>query len=276
MNHRFSLTLLAAATALCTPAVAQEATKKPVKVGYTNTPQIPGQKWKVHDADRPRPKVVTPGVASTPSAVGKPPSDAIVLFDGKNLDQWSGRGGKPAQWVVKDGFMEVKPRTGASRSKQGFGDCQLHIEWQSPAAVKGKSQGRGNSGVFLMSRYEIQVLDSYQNPSYADGQAGALYGQMPPLVNACRKPGTWQSYDIIFKAPRFKEGKLVTPATVTVIHNGVLLHFNQTIMGATTHKKVAKYKAHPAKAPIQLQDHGNPTRFRNIWVRPLELAKPRQ
>lgn len=248
---------LALLPVLLAPLLAQE--KKP---GYTDTPRIPGQKWRVHDADRPRPKVVTPGKA------GGPPADAVVLFDGKNLDAWKGRKG-PAQWKVADGYFEVVPRTGTIGTRQEFGDCQLHIEFATPKVVKGHSQGRGNSGVFFFGRYEVQILDSYKNPSYADGQCGALYGQYPPLVNASRGPGEWQSYDIIFKAPRFKDGKLESPAYVTVIHNGVLIHHHVKLIGPTSHKRAARYRPHGPTGPITLQDHGNPTRFRNIWLRKL-------
>ncbi len=239
------------------------------KEGYTNTPVIPGQKWKVHDADRPHPEIIKPGTASTESVAGKAPSDAVIHFDGKNLDAWKGRKGD-ARWLLKGDHIQCKPGSGAISTRQQFGDCQLHIEWSSPTPVKGKSQGRGNSGVFLMGNYEVQVLDSYNNVTYADGQAGAIYGQTPPLVNASRKPGTWQMYDIIFKAPRFKDGKLVSPAYVTILHNGVLLHHHRALIGATTHKRVGTYKAHGPKGPIQLQDHGNAIRYRNIWVRELK------
>ena len=241
------------------------AQKKP---GYTDTPLIPGQKWKVHDANRPHPKVVKPGQASTQAKAGTAPSDATVLFDGKDLKAWKGRKGA-AEWLVTDGVIECKPRTGSITTRQSFGDCQLHIEWQSPAP-KGNSQGRGNSGVFLMNRYEIQILDSFENPTYPDGQAAAIYGQTPPLVNATRKPGEWQTYDIIFIAPRFDEdGSLKSPAVVTVLHNGVLVHHARKILGSTSHRKAPTYKKHPTKGPIQLQDHGNKIRFRNIWVREL-------
>jgi 3-keto-disaccharide hydrolase len=276
-----SLLTVLAASLLCSPVAAQDKpprskpaqkpTQKPAqgKQGYTNTPVIPGQKWRVHDADRPHPKIIRAGTASTEAAAGKAPSDAVVLFGGKNLDGWKGRKGD-ARWLVKDGHFECN-RTGPITTRQEFGDCQLHVEWRTPLPVKGKSQGRGNSGIFLMGRYEIQVLDSYQNITYADGQAGAIYGQTPPLVNACRGPGTWQSYDIIFQAPRFsKAGKVVSPAFVTVLHNGVLLHHHRALIGATTHKKVGTYKAHGPKGSIQLQDHGNPIRYRNIWVRELK------
>jgi hypothetical protein len=231
------------------------------QVGYDDTPLLPDGKWKVHDKTRPRPPVVTPGLG------GAPPSDAIVLFDGKDLAAWK-CGNGDAKWKVGDGAMEVNG-TGDIETREPFGDCQLHLEWQSPAEVKGESQGRGNSGVFLMGRYEIQVLDSFRNPTYADGQAAAMYGQIPPLVNACRKPGEWQSYDILFKAPRFQGDKLESPGVVTLLHNGVAVHHADPFIGATAHREVGRYEPHPPKAPLKLQDHGNPVRYRNIWIRPM-------
>jgi len=269
-----SLVLLTSALAIASApdAFAQGKKIKQAKVGYTDTPVLPGQKWRVHDADRPRPKIIQAGTNSTPSAAGKAPSDAIVLFDGSNLDAWTNKDGKPAHWKVENGYIEVK-RGGPIRTRQKFGSCQLHIEWQTPTPPKGKSQGRSNSGIILMKRYEVQVLDSYDNITYADGQAGSLYGQFPPLVNAARKPGTWQAYDIIFTAPTFKpNGETRTPAVMTVLHNGVLLHNHRAMLGATTHRKVAKYKPH-GKDQFQLQDHGNPVRFRNIWIRKLGTSK---
>jgi hypothetical protein len=237
--------------------------------GYTDTPILPGQPWHVHDSNRPHPPVVTPAPAAEKPT--PPPSDAIVLFDGKDLSAFTGNGGK-AGWVVKDGYIEVNG-TGDIQSKREFGDFQLHIEWAAPAEVKGESQGRGNSGVFLFGRYEIQVLDSYNNVTYADGQAAAIYGQFPPMVNACRKPGEWQTYDIVFVAPHFgSKGELVSPARVTVIHNGVLAHLDQPLLGQTGHRTLPNYEAHAAKGPIRLQDHGNPMHFRNIWVRELDLS----
>lgn len=242
------------------PADAQE--RGP---GYDDTPVLPGMPWRVHDSKRPRPPAVVVQPLSAPVPV---PADAILLFDGKSLESWKGRGGK-ASWKLVDGAMEVNG-TGAIETREHFGDCQLHVEWRAPAATKQTSQGRGNSGVFLMGRYEIQVLDSYRNPSYADGQAAAMYGQYPPLVNACTPPETWQAYDIIFEAPRFDDaGKLKRPARVTVFHNGVLVHHAREYLGATTHRRLPKYAAHPDRGPIRLQDHGNPVRFRNIWIRPL-------
>ncbi len=212
------------------------------------------------------PPVITPGAKP-----GDAPSDAIILFDGKDLSGWKSlRDSSDAKWTVQDGFMQVKGGTGDVVTKQEFGDCQLHIEWATPAEVKGDSQGRGNSGVFLMGHYEIQVLDSYQNPTYFHGQAGSVYKQHAPLVNASRKPGEWQSYDIIFTSPRFDEiGKVTRRARVTVIHNGVLVQNNVEIYGETWHDRAPSYIAHPPKGPLKLQDHGNPTRFRNVWVRPL-------
>ncbi|MEW5900336.1 MAG: DUF1080 domain-containing protein [Acidobacteriota bacterium] len=198
------------------------------------------------------------------------PSDAVVLFDGKDLSQWEDGKAGPAKWKVESGYMEVVAKTGSIRTKRGFGDCQLHVEWATPAAVSGEGQGRGNSGVFLMDIYEVQVLDSYENQTYADGMAAAIYGQYPPLVNACRKPGEWQSFDINFHRPRFDaEGKAVSPARMTVFHNGVLVHDNVELTGPTAHKARPPYKAHADKLPISLQDHGNPTRYRNIWLREL-------
>jgi hypothetical protein len=255
-----------------TKAKQQAAKPHAHPTGYTDTPFLPGGKWRVHDDTRPRPKVITPGNVS-----GAAPSDAVILFDGSDLSEWVKGDGKPATWTVQNGFMEVPPKSsgkgGAIKTKRGFGDCQLHIEWATPHKVEGNSQGRGNSGVFFHDgTYEIQVLDSYDNKSYADGQASALYGWKPPLVNASRKPGEWQTYDIIFESPKWdKEGKLVKKAYVTVMHNGVVTHHRQEILGGTGHKRVAQYKQHAAKGSIQLQDHNNPTRFRNIWIRELDL-----
>ena len=211
-----------------------------------------------------------------PGSAGKAPSDAIVLFDGQDLSKWkSQKGGGPAPWKVEGGYFEVAKGTGGIETKDGFGDCQLHIEWMSPNPPVGESQDRGNSGVFLMGLYEVQVLDSYQSKTYADGQAGALYGQYPPLVNATRKPGEWQTYDIVFDAPRFdKEGKVLRPARVTALLNGVLVQNAQELTGPTAHKARPPYKAHAAKLPLGLQDHNHPVRFRNVWIRELPEEKP--
>jgi len=239
------------------------------KLGYDDTPLIPGQKYKVHDSGRPLPRVVTPGTESTSDQAGRAPADAVVLFDGTDLSKWEGRDGGPADWKVENGYMEVVAKTGNIRTREHLGDCQLHLEWAAPEEVKGDSQGRGNSGVFLMGLYEIQVLDCYDNPTYADGATAAVYGQFPPLVNACRKPGEWQSYDIVWSGPRFDGDTLVRPARVTVLHNGILVHHDVELTGPTTHRKVLEYEPQPTTGPLMLQDHGDPVRFRNIWYRPL-------
>jgi hypothetical protein len=240
------------------------------QLGYTDTPFLPGGKWRVHDGARPQPAVVDPGTASTQEQAGRPPSDAVVLFDGKDLSHWLDDKGEPAAWTVEDGAMVVKAGKGTVRTREEFGDCQLHIEWSAPTLGMGSGQGRGNSGVFLFGRYEIQVLDSHGNKTYPDGQASAIYGQYPPLVNASRKPGQWQTYDILFTAPRFKEGQLEKPAFATVIHNGVVVHNHAELLGPMAHRQLPKYTPHGPKGPISLQDHGNPVRFRNIWVRELK------
>lgn len=240
------------------------------KLGYDDTPVLPGQRWKVHDPARPQPRIVAPGTESTQAAAGAAPADAVVLFDGKDLAGWvSNKDGGPAAWKVENGYMEVAPKAGDIRTRAEFGDCQLHLEWAAPAKVESDSQGRGNSGVFLMARYEIQVLDCYQNPTYADGTAAAIYGEFPPLVNACRPPGQWQSYDILWLAPRFAGDKLVRPAVLTLLHNGLVVHHAQALIGPTTHRKIEPYTPHLPVGPLLLQDHGNPVRFRNIWYRPL-------
>jgi len=225
--------------------------------------QAPPQQWPQHSMDRPRPAVVNPG---------PPPSDAIVLFDGKALSQWrSDADSSAAKWTVRDGYVEVKPGTGTMASARGFGDVQLHIEWATPAVAKGEGQERGNSGIFLMGIYELQVLDSYHNDTYPDGQAGAVYGQNPPLVNPTKGPGQWQAYDVIFHRPRFKaDGSLDKPARMTVLLNGVLIQDNFELVGPTANRQQPPYKAHADKLPLKLQDHGNPMRFRNIWIRELE------
>jgi len=260
----------AAAVALVAGALLAAAApqEEPALPGYTDTPMLPGGRWHVHDPDRPRPRVVTPGSAGSADSPARAPSDAIVLFDGRDLARWTGGGGA-AKWKVEGGFAEVNG-TGDIETRDAFGDCQLHLEWMEPSPPKGDSQGRGNSGVFFMQRYEVQILDCFENLTYPDGQTAALYGQHPPLVNACRRPGEWQSYDIVFEAPRFEGDRLARPARVTVFHNGVLVHHAREFLGATGHRTVAVYGAHPDKLPLKLQDHGDPVRFRNIWVRPLQ------
>jgi 3-keto-disaccharide hydrolase len=251
-----------------TPAAA----KPDPNLGFTDTPMLPNLPWHVHDPARPHPKVVTPG--ATP---GAPPSDAIVLFDGKDLSKWGHRvAGQPAaplvdaKWTVRDGYFEVAtPRAGDIFTREHFGDVQVHLEWAAPAVVTGTSQGRGNSGLKIMGLYEIQILDSVDNPTYADGQAAAVYGQWPPLVNAARKPGDWQTYDIVFEAPKFDGDKVVKPAFVTVIWNGVAVHVRKELLGTTFNRQLGKYTAHAPELPLMLQDHGNPVRYRNVWARRL-------
>jgi hypothetical protein len=221
--------------------------------------------WKIHDMQRPVPAVITP------AKPGQAPSDATVLLNGKDLSNWQAeKGGGPAQWTVADGYIEVKPDTGSISTKQAFGDCQLHVEFAEPVPAQGESQERGNSGIFPMGLYEIQVLDSYNNRTYADGQASAVYGQYPPLVNAALPPGEWQAYDIIFHGPHFDAaGKLLRPAHITVLHNGVLTQDNVELTGPTANGVRPPYKAHAAKLPLTLQNHGNTVRYRNIWIREL-------
>ena len=246
---------------LVAPTLAEDV------LGNKDTPLVPGQKWHVHDPDRPRPRVVTPGETFSQGAPA--PSDAVVLFDGKDLSKWAGDKGE-ARWKVENGYMEAAKGAGNIHTREEFGDFQLHLEFATPAKVEGNSQGRGNSGVLIYGRYEVQVLDNYENLTYPDGQCGALYGSFPPLVNACKKPGEWQTYDIVFEAPRFDaEKKLTKPANVTVFQNGVVLHNRKEFLGETKHREVASYTAHEPRGSIVLQDHGNPMRFRNIWIRNL-------
>ena len=226
------------------------------------------REWPVHSPERPQPPVVDPGPGSLPVP---PPKDAIVLFDGTDLSKWMHANGNAASFVVRDGYFEVQRGLGNLMTRDAFGDVQLHVEWATPNPPQGRGgQDRGNSGVYLMSKYEIQVLDSYNNTTYADGMAGALYGQFPPLVNASRPPGAWQSYDIVFHGPRFdSSGKLLRPATITVLHNGVLVQDHVTLTGPTAHYARPPYEAHPDRLPILIQDHSHPVRYRNIWLREL-------
>ncbi len=261
-NRLFTTCIFCFASAtLLVPVTAQDAKKKKLE-----NPKQPWSDYKVHQMDRPHPKKVkSKGAVTTP-----PPAGAIILFDGKNADAFD------RAWEVKDGILiatkHPKPKTkGDVRTKKSFRDVQLHIEWRIPAGREVKGQKGGNSGVFLMDRYEVQIQESHTNVTYADGQAAALYGQVPPSVNPSVPQGQWQSYDITFKAPVYGEKGLEKPAYVTVIHNGVKVHDNQKIYGTTTHKKVAKYpETHPEKAPIRLQWHNDPIEFRNIWVKELK------
>jgi hypothetical protein len=227
--------------------------------------------WAVHDPNRPQPPLVTPGTFSTQEQPGKPPSDAIVLFDGTDLSKWEADEGDgvPTKWIIKDGAMECVPKSGYIRTKDKLGDIQLHVEWAAPTKVEGESQGRGNSGVFLMGLVEVQVLDNYNNPTYADGFAGAVYGVNPPFANALFPPGQFQAYDIVFRRPIYKDGKQLDPGYVTVFENGVLVQDNTRLEGGTGHMTRSKPGPFPEAGPLKLQDHGNPVRFRNIWYRPL-------
>ncbi len=234
-------------------------------VGQQQSP--PPMKPEATEFYTPVPPKITPGAENH-----LPPSDAIVLFDGKNLDAFvSARtGNSPAEWKIENGELVVVKGKGDIRTKESFGDAQYHVEWSAPTEIVGEGQGRGNSGFFLMGMYEVQVLDSYESKTYTNGQAASIYKQHPPLVNATKAPGEWNYYDIIFKAPRFDANGMVTsPATVTVLHNGVLVQNNVILKGPTEYIGIPNYKAHPEELPIQLQDHGNPVRFRNIWVRKL-------
>jgi hypothetical protein len=259
-----SLALALAAGALA-GAVTMAQTPQ---LGYDDTPLQPDGKWRIHDSKRPRPVVVTPGaLASAP-----PPADAVVLLGpGADLSKWQGQNGAAPSWPIADGVLQTG--TGYLETRAQFADVQLHLEFATPSKVEGDSQGRGNSGVFLAGVFEIQVLDSYENATYADGQAAAMYGQFPPLVNASRPPGEWQAYDIVFTAPRFTAaGALESPATITVFHNGVLVHNARAFWGPTQHRRIDPYTATNARGPLRLQDHRNPVRYRNIWVRELKPA----
>jgi hypothetical protein len=245
-------------------ALAGLAASLHAQQGYKDTPILPGQPWHVHDPDRPHPQAVTPGAEP-----GAPPSDAMILFDGKDLSKWEsfdhGKAVGP-KWKLENGYFEVAPGTGDLTSRDRFGDFQLHIEWSEPTTVKGSSQNRGNSGIYLQGLYEMQVLDSYQQSTYADGQAAAIYGQWPPLVNPIRPPGQWNTYDIVFEAPKFEGEKLTKPAYVTNFFNGIVVHNRKELNGSTEHRALGTYKPH-GDGPLVLQDHGHPVRYRNIWIR---------
>jgi hypothetical protein len=247
--------------------------------GFRNTPMLPGGKWHVHDSDRPQPPVVTPGATFSQGA--PPPSDAEWLFDGADLSKWQNRKGGDAAWKVQDGYMEVG--SGGLRTRGKWADFQLHVEWASPSPPKGASQGRGNSGILINGLYEVQVLDSYEAKTYPDGQAAAIYGQSPPLVNACKPPGQWQTYDILFESPRWDDkGELVKKACATVLHNGVAVQNHYQFIGCTDGissvvpwSSLSKYSApHPPEVFIELQEHGGPVRYRNIWIRRLGDSDP--
>lgn len=225
------------------------------------------KEWGVHDLKRPQPARVTAGTCTANGCTA--PSDAIVLFDGKDLSKWTGNGGE-AKWAVKDGYFQATSGGGNIKTKDSYGSCQIHIEWMVPETCKCESQQGCNSGVFFMDRYELQILGSNPNETYVDGMAGAMYGQHPPMVNPCRPNGQWNTYDVVFHAPVFKkDGTLETEGSMTVFFNGVLVQDNSKILGATAHAAKATYSAHEAKLPIGLQDHGDPLCFRNVWLRPL-------
>jgi len=227
--------------------------------------QVSDSTWPTHSLDRPQPPEVTPG-----GQPGGAPSDAIALFDGKTMNGWQTIDGRPAPWSAHDGVLEVKPGSGNIETVQTFGDCQLHLEWAEPVPPKGEDQGRGNSGVFLMGLFEVQVLDSYHSQTYADGMVGAIYGQYPPLVNASRPPGDWQSYDIIFRRPRFdRSGALLSAARITVLQNGILVQDSVKPTGPTSSVERAPYINLGDRLPLILQEHDAPVRYRNLWVRPL-------
>jgi 3-keto-disaccharide hydrolase len=260
-----SRALVCALLLLASGVAALGGQQQPV-LGYDDTPFQPDDKWRIHDIRRPQPPVVTPG----PMVSAPPPKDALILLGaGNDLSGWQTDEGAPAPWSMSGGILQTGK--GFIRTRTEFTDIQLHVEFATPANVIGDSQGRGNSGVFLAGAFEIQVLDSFHNPTYTDGQAAAMYGQYPPLVNASRGPGEWQSFDIVFTAPRFAAGGLVaSPAVATVFHNGILVHHARSFWGGTGHRRILPYKPEMARGPIRLQDHGNPVRYRNIWLRKLE------
>ena len=268
------LIVAAALAAIATNTVFAQAKKNTEVVidgvaGFQDTPLQPDGQWHVHDPARPQPPIVTPGASFSENAA--PPADAIVLFDGKDLSQWTDKKGDPAPWQVVDGIAVSAKSDIVTTNK--FGDLQLHLEFREPTPPNGEGQGRGNSGVFFMGLYEVQVLDCYGNKTYADGATGGLYGQHPALANACRPPGNWETYDIIFTAPRFDaDGKVVSPAYATVTLNGVVVQNHQAFRGATNWKNPGKYTAHAAELPLALQYHNNSVSFRNIWVRPVPAA----
>jgi hypothetical protein len=256
---------LSLVVALCCVAFVA-AMQPPGQLGYEDTPIQPNGKWHIHDGKRPQPPIVTPSALVTTS----PPPDAdVLLASGDDVSKWQmQQGGGPVTWKMSGGVLETGK--GYIQTKEQFTDFQLHVEFATPSKVEGHGQERGNSGVFLLGKFEIQVLDSYDNPTYPDGQASAMYGQFPPLVNASRPPAEWQSYDIVFTAPRFSGSKLATPAIVSVLHNGIVVHNADAFWGPTAHKQILPYTPDCVRGPIALQDHGNPVRYRNIWIRTLE------
>jgi hypothetical protein len=282
MKNRTCFLTLLAALALHRPGLAADDATNRVEMidGFSDTPMEAGGKWHVHDPARPQPQVVTPGAMFSQGAPA--PSDAEVLFDGTGLAKWENDRGGDATWKTHDDYVETAPMGGGIRTRGKWADFQLHVEWAAPNPPVGTSQGRGNSGILINNMYEVQVLDSYQAKTYADGQAGAIYGQSPPLVNASKPPGEWQTYDIIFESPRWNEqGELTKKTVITVLHNGVVIQNRYELAGMTDGinaalpwKSLSKYPApHAPEVFIELQDHKNPVRFRNIWIRPLHLGE---
>lgn len=271
MTVRFGFVCVVATSGLLACLAAEQAQTEPASV-----------RWRQHDIRRPKPPVVEPAEAGV---AARPPKDAVVLFDGSNLDAWRSTAGGPSKWKVANGYMQTAPGTGQIETKQAFGDIQLHIEWATPEPPVGTGQDRGNSGLFLMGQFEIQVLDSYKAETYADGQAGAIYGQYPPLFNASRPPGQWQTYDVAFRRPRFSPaGTLLEPARITLFHNGILVQNNEEPFGPTSWLKWLPYTNTGGRGRISLQDHDHPVRYRNIWLRELperpaqtakDLARPK-
>ena len=261
--HRPARSTVIMATLLL--AASRLASQEP-HVDKNDMPMQPNGRWPMHDPTRPQPRVVIP--APAPAEPVAAPTDATILLGARDdLTAWQTLDGRPATWRMSNGIVEVGG--GDIRTRQEFTDFQLHVEFATPADVRGDGQGRGNSGVYLLGAFEIEILDSYRNPTYPDGQAAAMYGQYPPLVNASRLPGEWQTYDITFTAPRFEGAALVKPAIVTVLHNGVLVHNATAFWGPTAHATLLPYNPNVTRGPITLQDHGNPVRFRNIWIRPV-------
>ncbi len=270
--------LVPAAIAVCSLTLLAAAGRSAVSTGnpFYGDPPDAHHPWAIHDQNRPQPPRVEPGTFSTPAQPGQPPGDAVILFDGTaaSIDRWeadtkAGAPTAPTKWIMRDGAMECVPKSGYIRTKDQFADCQLHVEWAAPANVKGDSQGRGNSGIFLMGVLEVQVLDNYNNPTYADGFAASVYGTNPPLANVLRPPGEYQMIDIVFRRPIYRDGQAIDPGYVTVFCNGVLVQDHTPIEGFGGHMKRTHPRAFPEQGPLKLQDHGNPVRFRNIWYRPL-------
>ena len=274
MIRKWSLTLIVCLIGgMVLPAVRTEAqtAKKKEVIQYVETDT---GRWMIHDENRPAPPVITPGVCGSDMRAGLPPSDAVVLFDGKDLSNWMNMKGEPSKWIVRDGYMESVKGAGNIRTREQFGSCQLHVEFATPSVVTGSGQGRGNSGVYLQGMYEIQILDSFENKTYPDGQCGALYGRALPLVNASCRPGQWQTYEVIYRRPLFDStGKVTRKAVFTVFHNGVLIQDHVALEGGTnwiSAHAVTDYIPHEDRGPLVLQDHTNPVRFRNVWIRELK------